>query len=58
MEANFAPSRAINNFDVTLSMDVESILAIIQTEKLINENTGFKHKVLFVPTYALVFKLY
>jgi hypothetical protein len=43
MEANFAPSRAINNFDVTLSMDVESILAIIQTEKLINENTWFIH---------------
>jgi len=33
MEANFAPSRDINNFDVALSMDVESILAIIQTGK-------------------------
>jgi hypothetical protein len=33
MEANFAPSRATINFDVTLSMDAESILAIIQTEK-------------------------
>ena len=43
MEANFAPSRAITNFDVTLSMDVESILAIIQTEKLINENKQFIH---------------
>lgn len=44
MEANFAPSRAIINFDVTLSMDVESILAIIQTEKLRNENIWFIHK--------------
>jgi hypothetical protein len=43
METNFAPSRAINNFDVTLSMDAESILAIMQTEKLINENTWFIH---------------
>jgi hypothetical protein len=43
MEANFAPLKVINKFDVTLSMDVESILAIIQTEKLINENTLFIH---------------